>query len=155
MPGRTATRSTRTSTASGTRKSSTGTVKSTRASSARQSSQAVEIPDEGPVTSLRLQIAQIFGDAQRTTATQRKLIVNLRKVHEACCYEPPETSNKNGKKGKDEVLEDFDEEDFNTEVVRCVLRLLTIKKSEPVGDRILRFLGLFLKYATEKGIRIL
>jgi condensin complex subunit 3 len=49
------------------------------------------------------------------------------------------------------VQEDFDEEDFNTEVGRCVVRILGIKKSEPVGDRLIRFLGLFLKYASEKG----
>lgn len=150
MPGRPSARSTRTSTASVARKSSTGTLKSTRASSARQSSNAVEIPDEGPVTSLRTQIAQVFGDAQKTTATQRKLVVNLRKIQEACCFEPPETG-KTGKKGSEEVKEDFDEEEFNTEVGRCVLRILGVKKSEPVGDRVLRFLGLFLKHASEKG----
>jgi condensin complex subunit 3 len=36
-------------------------------------------------------------------------------------------------------------------VGRCVVRILGIKKSEPVGDRLIRFLGLFLKYASEKG----
>lgn len=141
MPGRTSTRSTRTS----------GTTKSTRASSARQSSNAVEIPDEGPLTSLRTQVAQVFGDAQKTTATQRKLVVNLRKLQEACCYEPPDTGKKGGKNGKGEVQEDFDEEEFNNEVIRCMLRVLGIKKSEPVGDRVIRFLGLFLKHASEKG----
>jgi condensin complex subunit 3 len=152
MPGRTS-RSTRTSAASVTRKSSTGTLKSTRSSSARQSSNAVDIPDEGPVTSLRTQVAQVFGDAQKTTATQRKLVVNLRKIQEACCFEPPETGKKGGKKSKDEAQEAFDEEDFNNEVVRCVLRVMAVKKSEPVGDRVIRFLGVFLKHASEKGMR--
>ena len=151
MPGRTSTRSTRTSTATVTRKSSTGALKSTRASSARQSSNTVEIPDEGPLTSLRTQIAQVFGDAQKTTATQRKLVVTLRKIQEACCFEPPEPGKKGGKKGQAEDHQDFDEEDFNNEIVRCVLRILGVKKSEPVGDRVVRFLGLFLKHASEKG----
>lgn len=146
MPGRTSSRATRTSTTSTTRKSST-----TRAGSARQSSNVVEIPDEGPDTSLRKQVAQVFGDAQKTTTTQRKLVVNLRKIQEACCFEPPDTNKKGGKKGKGEVQEDFDEEDFSNEVVRCVLRILGVKKSEPVGDRIIRFLGVFLKHASEKG----
>jgi condensin complex subunit 3 len=145
MPGRPTSRSTRTSTASVARKSSTGTPRSTRAS------HAVDIPDEGPLTSLRTQVAQVFGDAQKTTATQRKLVVNLRKIQEACCFEPPDTSKKGGKKGKEEVQEDFDEAEFNSEVVRCVLRVLGVKKSEPVGDRIIRFLGVFLKHASEKG----
>jgi condensin complex subunit 3 len=28
---------------------------------------------------------------------------------------------------------------------------LGIKKSEPVGDRLVKFIGLFLKHASEKG----
>jgi condensin complex subunit 3 len=102
---------------------------------------------------LRTQVAQVFGDAQKTTATQRKLVVNLRKIQEACCFEPLETGKKGGKKGKDEAQEAFDEEDFNNEVVRCVLRVMAVKKSEPVGDRVIRFLGVFLKHASEKGMR--
>ncbi|KAF2125313.1 ARM repeat-containing protein [Dothidotthia symphoricarpi CBS 119687] len=140
MPARTSTRAPRTSTTS---------TKSTRTASARQSAHAVEIPDEGPATSLRTQVAQIFGDAQKTTTTQRKLVVNLRKIQEACCFEAPQT----GKKGKNAMMdahEDFDQDDFNTEIVRCVLRVLGVKKSESVGDRLVRFLGLFLKHASEK-----
>ncbi|KAF1835340.1 ARM repeat-containing protein [Decorospora gaudefroyi] len=146
MPGRPSTRTPRASTASSTR------TKSTRASSARQSSNAVEIPDEGPTTTLRTRIAHVFSDAQRTTATQRKLVVNLRKIQEACCFEPPETGKKGGKKGKgeEEEEEDFGEEEFNTEVVRCLLRVMCVKKGEPVGDRVIRFLAVFLKHASEK-----
>lgn len=103
------------------------------------------------MTHLRTQIAQVFSDAQKTTATQRKLAVHLRKIQEACCFEPPETGGKGGKKGRVELQEDFDEEDFNTEMGRCVLRLLNVKKSEAAGDRVIRFLGLFLKHASEKG----
>ncbi|KAL1799075.1 hypothetical protein ACET3X_003112 [Alternaria dauci] len=146
MVGRTSTRAPRTSATSTTR-----TTKSTRTSSARQSSNAVQIPDEGPVTSLRTKIAQVFSDAQKTTATQRKLVVNLRKIQEACCFEPPDTGRKGANKNKgDDDDDDFDEEEFNAEVVRCVLRVMCVKKSEPVGDRVIRFLGIFLKYASEK-----
>lgn len=150
MPGRPSTRAPRGSATATARKTSTGTTRATRGSSARQSANAVEIPNEGPVTTLRTQIAQVFSDAQKTTATQRKLVVNLRKIQEACCFEPPDTSNKGGKKGQEEH-EDFDEEEFNAEVVRCLLRIMSVKKSEPVGDRVIRFLGIFLKYASEKG----
>ena len=78
-------------------------------------------------------------------------MVNLRKIQETCCFEPPDSGKKGGKKSQTEVHEDFDEEEFNAEVVRCVLRILGVKKSEPVGDRVIRFLGLFLKHASEKG----
>jgi condensin complex subunit 3 len=104
------------------------------------------VPDEGPSTSLRTQICQVFADAQRTTATQRKLVVTLRKIQEACCYEPQNPKKKQ--------TEDFDEEAFNEEVGRCVVRILAVKKSEPVGDRIIRFLGIFLKRAADEGTYI-
>ncbi|KAF2728237.1 hypothetical protein EJ04DRAFT_556889 [Polyplosphaeria fusca] len=142
MPGRPSGRSARSSAATVNRKSSTQTLKS-RASSTRTSAYAVEVPDEGPDTSLRTQICQIFGDAQKTTATQRKLVVSLRKIQEACAYEPQNPKKK-------ATHDDFDEGDFNNEVARCVLRVLGVKKSEPVGDRIIRFLGVFLKHAIEK-----
>ena len=69
--------------------------------------------------------------------------MNIRKIHEACCYEP-------SKPGKN-TLDEYGEDDFNMEIARCVLRLVGVKKSEAVGDRILRFLGLFLRHASDKG----
>jgi len=66
-------------------------------------------------------------------------------VQEACCYEPALKSKKRN------LHEEFGEGEFNEEVGRCVLRVLAIKKSEPVGDRLVRFLGLFLKLASDKG----
>ncbi|KAF1918931.1 nuclear condensing complex subunit [Ampelomyces quisqualis] len=134
MPGRPSARSTRTSAASGTR-------------SARQSSHAVEIPDEGPVSSLRTKVAQVFADAQKTVIAQRKLVGALRKVHEACIPPPPAASSKRGKKARAELQGDFDEDDFNNEVCRCVTRILAIKRSESVGDRLIRFLCLYVKLA--------
>ena len=104
----------------------------------------VTIPDEGPTTALRANICAIFADAQKTTAGHRKLVVTLRKIHEACCYEPTNPGKKKG-------LESYDEDDFNVEIARCVIRLVAVKKTEGVGDRIVRFLGQFLHHASEKG----
>ena len=159
MPG------TRTSTAGLPRKSSVQALKSKL--STRPSSLPAEVPDEGPHTHLRTQICNIFANAQRDTTTQRKLVVSLRKVQEACCYEPtqprpPKQRKKNNRKagernggdageGEGEEEESFGEEQFNEELGRCVLRVLTVKKSEQVGDRVVKFLGLFLNYASEKG----
>lgn len=143
MPGRTSTRSTRTSTAS-TRKG--------RTSSTRQSANAVEIPDEGPATELREQVAQVFGEAHKTTATHRKLAVQLRKLQEVCCYELPDTSK--GKKSKLMLQEEFEEDDFRAEIERCVIRILGIKKGEAAGDRLIRFLTVFLKLGYEKDTEI-
>ncbi|KAF2647635.1 hypothetical protein K491DRAFT_784605 [Lophiostoma macrostomum CBS 122681] len=142
MPGRPA-RSNRSSAATVKRKSSTTTLRTRGSASARNSAYAAEIPDEGPETSLRTQITQVFGDAQKSIATHRKLVVTLRKIQEVCCYELPEAKKK-------QQTEHFDISDFNAEVERCVLRLLPVKKSEPVADKVTRFFGVFLGYAVEK-----
>src|SRR5690242_3277645 len=141
MPGRTATRATRTARTTRTTRTAAGT-KSARSST-------IAIPDEGPVTSLRTRIVQVFSDAQKTTATQRKLVVTLRKIQEECCFEPPPTT-KTGKKAQEEEVEEDDEKDFNLEIVRNVLRVMNVKKSEAAGDRVIRFLAIFLTHASEK-----
>jgi condensin complex subunit 3 len=71
-------------------------------------------------------------------------VINLRKIQEACCYEP--TSNRKNNTG----AEDYDEEQFTYEFTRCVLRVMPVKKSESVGERSIRFIGLFLRHANEK-----
>lgn len=115
-----------------------------RALTKRPTSPDFAIPEERPATSLRGQICAVFGEVHRSNTGHRKLVVVLRKIQEVCCYEPV-------KPGKQSSHEDFDENDFNEEVSRCMLRILTVKKSEPEGDRIVKFLGLFLKYTTELG----
>lgn len=70
-------------------------------------------------------------------------MVGLRKIQETCCYEQSTNQGQNN----------FGEDDFNVEIARCVIRLMGVKKSESVGDRIVRYLGLFLRHASEKGRR--
>lgn len=142
MPGKAASRRTRTS-SSGARKSSTAEPSSRKSATSRVPAPAVEIPEESPDNELRSQISSIFRDSQRNTASHRKLVVNLRKIQEACCYEPTSKKNKTG-------AEDYDEEEFTYEFTRCVLRVMPIKKSESVGEKAIRFIGLFLRYANEK-----
>lgn len=71
----------------------------------------------------------------------------MRKIQEACCFEPT-TSKKS-------AASDFDEDDFNTEFVRCVLRVMPIKKSEGVGEKTIRFIGLFLRHSVEKDNEVM
>ncbi|KAF5870926.1 putative condensin subunit cnd3 protein [Botrytis fragariae] len=142
MPGKVSSRSSRAST-SGSRKSSTVEPSSRRSATSKSSAPHVEIPEETPDNELRTQISSIFRDSQRNTASHRKLVVNLRKIQEACCYEPTSKKNKTG-------AEDFEEEEFTYEFTRCVLRVMPIKKSESVGEKAIRFIGLFLRHANEK-----
>ncbi|KAI1477362.1 ARM repeat-containing protein [Daldinia eschscholtzii] len=120
---------------------------SARSKTSRVSSSSIDIPEETPDSQLRTQISAIFRDAQKTTATHRKLVVNLRKIHEACCYEPTRPD-------KNSATE-FDESDFNNEFTRCVLRVMPVKKSEGAGEKIIRFIGLFLRHANDKDNELL
>ena len=101
------------------------------------------VPKESTTSTLREFLCKVFVDAQASTVGHRKLIISLRKIQESCCYEPA----KPGKEGQ----KDFNEDDFNVEIARCVIRFMGVKKSEVVGDRIIRFLGQFLRHASEKG----
>lgn len=69
-------------------------------------------------------------------------MVGLRKTQETCAYEPLVV---------DGGSTEFGENEFNVEFARCVTRLMGVKKSESVGDRLVRFVGFFLRHASEKG----
>ncbi|KAI0976507.1 nuclear condensing complex subunit [Xylaria arbuscula] len=140
MPARVSSRSSRTSGPSN--KASSNTLRASIAS--RASSSNLDIPEEAPDSELRKQVCAVFRDAQKTTATHRKLAVTLRKTHEACCYEPTRPGSKTA------AADDFDEPAFNAEFARCVVRIMPVKKSEAVGDRTIRFVGLFLRHANDK-----
>jgi condensin complex subunit 3 len=143
MPGRVSgTRSSRTSAAI-SHKASAQTLGSRASTTSRISAPYVEIPEETPETALRIQVCTIFKDAQKSTAGHRKLVINLRKIQEACCYEPSARKKKTG-------AEDFDENDFAQEVTRSVLRVMPVKKTEAAGERVIRFIGSFLRHANEK-----
>ncbi|KAK7717378.1 chromosome condensation complex Condensin, subunit G [Diaporthe eres] len=138
MPPRTSTRSARAS----TRNSAANSTARTSTAASRASSAAFDVPEESPDNELRTQVAAVFREAQRNTATHRKSAVTLRKLQEACCYEP--TSAKKATAG------DFDEDDFNTEFIRCVLRVMPVRKSEAVGERTIRFVGVFMRHSIDK-----
>lgn len=138
MPPRTSTRSGRAS----TRNSTANSTARTSTAASRASSAAFDVPEESPDNELRTQVAAVFREAQRNTATHRKSAVTLRKLQEACCYEP--TSAKKATAG------DFDEDDFNTEFIRCVLRVMPVRKSEAVGERTIRFVGVFMRHSIDK-----
>ncbi|KAI2621031.1 ARM repeat-containing protein [Xylaria nigripes] len=139
MPAKVSSKSSRTP-ASAANKASSSRLRTSPNS--RASSSNANIPQESPDSELRSQICTVFRDAQKTTATHRKLAVTLRKIHEACCYEQM-TVNKQAAAG-------FDEADFNVEFTRCVFRIMPVKKSEGVGDKTIRFIGHFLRHANDK-----
>lgn len=149
-------RATAGSASSSTRKTSGQSATSTKRASSATPSVAVPAEPAAPTTNahLRADVCAIFADAQRSTTGHRKLVVRLRKVQETCCGIAPKKSKKDQQDEESEIPsseESLGETEFNVEVGRCILRILPIKKTEPVGDRIIRFLGLFLSHASEKG----
>ncbi|KAL9128611.1 MAG: hypothetical protein Q9217_002745 [Psora testacea] len=140
MPGRPSTRTAAASHLSA--KPPTQPLNNSRRSIARPT---IAIPQEGPTSTLRSQICNVFSDAQKTTAGHRKLVVHLRKIQEHCVCEPPSSRGNTGQE-----REQFGEDDFNVEFARCVIRLMGVKKSEGVGDRLVRFIAFFLRHASEK-----
>ena len=102
-------------------------------------------PEESAPSALRTQVCNIFSGAQHSTTGHRKLVTSLRKLQETATHESPETQTKHSELHQDE------QNDFNTEFTNCTMRLLGVKKSEPVGDKTVRFIGLFLRHACEKG----
>jgi len=145
MPARTS-RSARTSGAV-SHKSSVSNLNARASTASRASSANLEVPPETADNALRAQVAPVFHEAQRTTASHRKLAVTLRKVQEACCYEPTSA--------KKSAAADFEEDHFNAEFLRCVLRVMPVKKSEGVGEKTIRFIGLFLRHAVDKDNEVL
>ncbi len=144
MPSRLSTRSARPSSAI-SRKSSVATFNPRASVASRASSVNLDLPVETPDNALRTQVASVFREAQKNAASHRKLVVTLRKIQEACCYEPT-GAQKLG-------ASDFEEDDFSSEFARCVLRVLPVKKTETAGDTVIRFIGLFLRHSIEKGQR--
>ena len=145
MPGRLSTRNSAVPRFS--HQSSATALDSWKSTAPRISSPNVVIPEDRPGSVLRNRLCSIFGDAQRTIAGHRKLVISLRRVQEACCYQPVNVKGNGAPEGE--------EEDFDAEFSRCVVRLLTVNKGESVGDRLIRFLGLFLQHACGKDAALI
>ena len=78
-------------------------------------------------------IRTIFQEAQKSAATHRKLVNSLRTFQLTC-------------------LQQNNQEAFNTEFIRCLNRVLPVKKSEPTADRVVKFIGHFIQHVQDKSI---
>lgn len=120
-----------------------------RAATAASSSTAtVAIPSDPPQSDLRLQICQIFHNAQRSLASQRKCCISLHRLQSACRSGTPNGPTTTTPDQDPDA--DAGEAAFEAEVARCILRVLGVKRGEGVGDRTVRFVGSYLAHAEEK-----
>src|SRR5579871_5384350 len=77
-------------------------------------------------------IRQIFQESQKSAATHRKLVNSLRTVQTTC-------------------IQQNNEDAFNQEFIRCLNRVLPVKKSEPTADRVVKFVGHFIQHVQDKS----
>ncbi len=91
-------------------------------------------------------ICQIFDQASGNVANHRKNFVELHKVHTELAQ-----FTESLMKGKRELVKLVGEKDFQDTFKRSLARIFPLKKGEPAGDRIVKFVGGYIKHLNEKG----
>jgi hypothetical protein len=89
---------------------------------------------------IAMALAAVFSQAQASVANHRKNCVNLYKIHVQAAGDVGHTS-----KATD------GEDDFARSFLDMVSRALVVKKGVASADRILRFVGAYIKFINEKG----
>jgi len=96
---------------------------------------------------LRTSICRIFDQASGNVANHRKNFVELHKVHtELAQFTEPFM------KGKRELVKLVGEKDFQDTFKRNLARIFPLKKGESTGDRIVKFVGGYIRHLNEKGL---
>jgi len=85
------------------------------------------------------EIIAIFQQAQANGASHRKNVVQLHKLFVHAAQQSPSSARV------------FNEKAFNTLFEGMVHKVLPLKKGTTVADRIVKFVGLFVKFTVEKG----
>jgi condensin complex subunit 3 len=87
------------------------------------------------------QIIHIFQQAQANVASHKKNVVQLHKLHSQAAQQVEESA-----KG----IRLVGEKTFNKSFEDVVYKVLPLKKGTTVADRIVKFVGLFVKFTMEK-----
>lgn len=103
---------------------------------------------ENIISRLRESIAVIFDQAQLTLANHRKNCVALYKLHQQAA-----TIIHCSK--KDNVINLVGERAFGDAFIDMVNRVLVVQKGPATVDRVVRFMGSYVKFMNEKGMWIL
>lgn len=106
---------------------------------------SAEVRKQNAINNLSTSVPQIFNDAQKPNATQRKHAVALRKIQEQCALNSP------ARKGHPHDIDPEGEGKFNAEVIRNINKILNVRKREPHADRIVRFIATFMQYTQQLG----
>jgi hypothetical protein len=103
---------------------------------------------ENIIAKFQESISAIFDQAQLTLANHRKNCVALYKLHQqATAVTQPSK--------KDNVIKLVGERAFGDAFVDMVNRVLVVKKGPATADRVVKFVGSYVKFMNEKGMWIL
>lgn len=97
------------------------------------------------VDNLQQNIPKIFDQVQSTSANHQKNFVALHKLHtDAAVFTEDVQNGKSIKLTGERMFEDV--------FIDLLNRVLAVKKGESVADRVIKFIGGYLKFMNEKGI---
>jgi condensin complex subunit 3 len=99
---------------------------------------------------LCVSIRQIFEQAGNTAANHNKNYVVLFKIHQEFAGYMEYI-----KKGKRELVKLTGEKQFQDTFKHMLVKVLPLKKGETTGDRIVKFVGGYIRYINEQGRFIL
>jgi len=103
---------------------------------------------ENVIAKLQESIAAIFDQAQITLANHRKNCVALYKLHQ-------QTATVTQPSKKENMIRLVGERAFGDAFIDMVNRVLVVKKGPVTADRVVRFVGSYVKFMNEKGVCIL
>lgn len=103
---------------------------------------------ETVISKLPEYIAAIFDQAQLTLANHRKNCVALYKLHQQAAAVTQPSKNNN-------VIKLVGERAFGDSFVDMINRVLVTKKGPATADRIVKFVGSYVKFMNEKGVCVL
>ncbi|KAG8801371.1 hypothetical protein FRC16_000627 [Serendipita sp. 398] len=86
-------------------------------------------------------IARIFQQVQGNVASHKKNVVQLHRIHTQCAQQSPSATSRVKLPGEGQ---------FNETIRSMLYRILPLKKGTTVADRIVRFIGSYIKYLAER-----
>jgi condensin complex subunit 3 len=105
-----------------------------------------QLSDEEKRSQLCISVCKIFEQAGNSVASHGKNFVALYKIHIDLAE-----FTESFKKGKRELFKLVGEKDFQDTFKGILTKIFPLKKGETIGDRVIKFVGGFVKYANEKG----
>ena len=93
-------------------------------------------------------VAAVFQQAQVPPVNYRKNCVNLHKIQDR-------SKDITESAGRGDMIRVVGEKAFHKAFLTCLYRALPTRKGDSCGDRVVKFIGAYFKFANEKGVCVL